>query len=83
MRLTLAAAIAGLLLLPACASGEAASNPQPEQRTETRSMRGYSCPQSAIAGRYSCARSLDREAQRAADAHAPPACRSCGNALDN
>ncbi len=74
-------AASGLLALAACASGEAASNSQPEDRSRARIVRGYSCTQSAIAGRYSCARSLDRQAQREAVAGTPRGCRSCGNVL--
>jgi len=91
MRLTLIAtlrlfrvpAASGLLVLAACTSGEAASHSQPLARSEARTVRGYSCTPSAIAGRYSCARSLDREAQRDAVARAPARCRSCGNVLAN
>lgn len=91
MRLTLMSAsglaqvlaVSTLLALAACASGEAASNPQGDDRAQAKVVRGYSCTQSAIAGRYSCARSLDRQAQREAVAHAPASCRSCGNVLSN
>jgi hypothetical protein len=81
MRLTLVPAIAGVLLVAACASGEAASSSQPEHRAELKTMRGYNCTQAAIAGRYSCARSLERQAQRQAADHAPADCHSCGNVL--
>ena len=76
-------AVSGLLALAACVSGEAVSSPQGDNRDQAKVVRGYSCTQSAIAGRYSCARSLDRQAQREAVAHAPASCRSCGNVLAN
>jgi len=76
-------AATAVLALTACASGEAAPASNGQDRAQARMVRGYSCPQSAIAGRYSCARSLDRQAQREAAAHAPATCRSCGNVLAN
>ncbi len=79
MRLTLVPALAGVLVATACASGEAASSPQPGGRAEVKTIRGYHCAQAAIAGRYSCARSLERQAQRQAAAEAPSGCHSCGN----
>jgi len=71
------------LAVAACASGEAAPASNAQDRSQAKMVRGYSCPQSAIAGRYSCARSLDRQAQRDAAAHAPATCGSCGNVLAN
>ena len=67
------------LALAACASGEAAPASQAQDRSQAKLVRGYGCTQMAIAGRYSCARSLDRQAQREAAAQAPPGCRSCGH----
>ena len=75
--------VSGLLALAACASGEAAPASQAQDGSRAKLVRGYGCAQSAIAGRYSCARSLDRQAQREAAAQAPATCRSCGTALAN
>lgn len=74
------AAVSAVLALAACASGEAAPASQAQDGSRAKLVRGYGCAQ-AIAGRYSCARSLDRQAQREAAAHAPATCRSCGSAL--
>lgn len=73
----IAAGIA-LLALAACTAGEASPNTQQQRSERPRLIRGYNCTQSAIAGRYSCARSLDRQAQRAAAAQARRGCHSCG-----
>ena len=70
-----------LFAVAACTSGEAAPSAQPQGPQQVKAVRGYSCTQSAIAGRYSCARSLDRQAQRDAGAQAPASCRSCGNGV--
>lgn len=81
MRLALVPALAAVLVLTACGSGEAASNLQPDNRPQMNTLRGYNCTQPAFAGRYSCARSVERQARREAAAHAPASCRSCGNPL--
>ncbi|HEY0326861.1 MAG TPA: hypothetical protein VGC46_12920 [Allosphingosinicella sp.] len=69
-----------LFAAAACTSGHAAPSTQVQDGQTVKAMRGYSCT-TAAAGRYRCARSLDRDAQRDAGAQAPASCSSCGNAL--
>ena len=69
-----------LLAAAACTSGQAAPSARLQDGQSVGAMRGYGCAPAA-AGRYRCARSLDRDAQREAGAVAPASCSSCGNAL--